>query len=188
MHCTCASAALLAAPLCHGRQYNDRLLFAETQKEKKKGFGTGDFNRRSEYTMTTRVEQYREQLKEEMKYAGNKESDSDEVQHELEAEMLRLTKKTDRRPQDDVDLYDLVYETRNSDQGFFGSSKQARDTKNPTLLDTQRHMGTYKTSAMMYGHNIDKTEHTKPDFARVQIVRSTFYRHTSIPFAVKEDS
>ena len=79
--------------------------------------------------MTTRVEQYREQLKEEMKYAGNKESDSDEVQHELEAEMLRLTKKTDRRPQDDIDLYDLVYETRNSDQGFFGSSKQARDTK-----------------------------------------------------------
>ena len=139
--------------------------------------------------MTTRVEQYREQLKEEMRHGSGNNEEADEVQAELEAEMMRLTKKADSRKQDsNTELYDLVYETKASDAGYFGSSKQARDTKNPTQLDAKRHMGTYKTSAQMYGHNIDKTEHSKPDFARVQIVRQTFYRHTSIPFAVKEDS
>ena len=37
----------------------------ETQKEKKKGFLSGDFKRKDEFSMTFRMEQYREQLKQE---------------------------------------------------------------------------------------------------------------------------
>lgn len=172
-----------------GDKYSDRLRFADSQKEKKKGFGTGDFMRRSEYTNTIRTEQYREQLKEELRRISDNAGEGEEVQAELEAEMMRLTKKADLRKQDaNTELYDLVYETKDSDAGYFGSSKQARDTKNPTLLGTKRHLGIYKTSAQMYGENIAVTEHSKPDFARVQVLKSTFYRPTSIPFAVKEDS
>ena len=172
-----------------GDKYSDRLRFADSQKEKKKGFGTGDFMRRSEYTNTIRTEQYREQLKEELRHISDNAGEGEEVQAELEAEMMRLTKKADVRKQDaNTELYDLVYETKDSDAGYFGSSKQARDTKNPTLLGTKRHLGIYKTSAQMYGENIAVTEHSKPDFARVQVLKSTFYRPTSIPFAVKEDS
>eukprot|EP00976_Prorocentrum_cordatum_P115066 1195950-Prorocentrum_minimum.AAC.3 len=36
--------------------------YSEIQKEKKKGFGTGDFRRRDEFANTIRTEQYRQQL------------------------------------------------------------------------------------------------------------------------------
>ena len=52
-----------------GDEYVDRLKYRETQKEKKKGFLSGDFKRRDEYSMVFRTEQYREQLKGEDKLA-----------------------------------------------------------------------------------------------------------------------
>jgi hypothetical protein len=40
----------------------DRWRYAEIQKEKKKGFGTGDYSKRDEFSNTVRTLQWREQL------------------------------------------------------------------------------------------------------------------------------
>ena len=40
----------------------DKWRSIETQKEKKKGFGTSDFSKRDEFSNTTRTLQWREQL------------------------------------------------------------------------------------------------------------------------------
>ncbi len=51
-------------PLCvQGAKYTDRLKYQETQPTHKKGFLTGDFSRRDEFSMTFRTEQYRTLLK-----------------------------------------------------------------------------------------------------------------------------
>ena len=55
--------------LAQGDHFEDQLSYNKAQKEKRKGFCSGDFMRRDEYTKTVRVEQYREQLKQERKYA-----------------------------------------------------------------------------------------------------------------------
>ena len=41
----------------------DRWPYAEQQPDKQLGFGTADFSKRDEFTLTTRVEQQREQLR-----------------------------------------------------------------------------------------------------------------------------
>ena len=48
-----------------GDVFIDRTRYMDSQKEKKKGFLTGDFHRRDEFANTVRTEQYREQLKSE---------------------------------------------------------------------------------------------------------------------------
>lgn len=45
-----------------GDKYVDKTLYSNQQKEKKKGFGTGDFRRRDEFSNIIRTEQYRQQL------------------------------------------------------------------------------------------------------------------------------
>ena len=64
--CVRACAHLDQPGLTHafqGDHFKDVLSYRDEQKEKKKGFLSGDFKRRDEYTKTVRVEQYREQLK-----------------------------------------------------------------------------------------------------------------------------
>lgn len=46
-----------------GDKYVDRLIYSQQQKDKKKGFLTGDFKRRDEFAVNFRTEQWREQLK-----------------------------------------------------------------------------------------------------------------------------
>lgn len=49
--------------IADGDKFKDRLMYQDQQKEKKKGFLSGDFKRRDEFSMMFRMEQYREQLK-----------------------------------------------------------------------------------------------------------------------------
>lgn len=154
-----------------GDEYVDRLKYRETQKEKRKGFLSGDFKRRDEYSMVFRTEQYREQLKGEeelsrraLEAVEENEDDYDEAPAEEEKGKLFL--------------FDLVYEKE--DTNTTGASKIARDTKNKTHLTYEREFGSYRTTSMI-AHAAPE-EFNKPTYARKPVVRDTFYRKTNIFF------
>lgn len=153
-----------------GDEYVDRLKYRETQKEKKKGFLSGDFKRRDEYSMVFRTEQYREQLSGEDKLA---KATLDAMEDEIEDEPLLETNPTPK-----PHLYDLVYEK--GDNNTTGASKIARDTKNKTHLSYEREFGSYRTTSMI-AHGPPE-EFNKPTYARKPVVRDTFYRKTNIFF------
>ena len=60
---------------------------------------------------------------------------------------------------------------------------EGRDSKNPTQISWERDFGTMRTSAHSIGHGIDRAEHGKPQFARLPIVESTFYRPQGVPIS-----
>lgn len=151
-----------------GDEYVDRLKYRETQKEKRKGFLSGDFKRRDEYSMVFRTEQYREQLKGEDKLA-KQTLDKMEEEEEEEVMMEAAPKQY---------LYDLVYEKE--DNNKTGASKIARDTKNKTHLSYERDFGSYRTTSMLT--HAPPEEFNKPTYARKPVVRDTFYRKTNIFF------
>jgi len=74
-------------------------------------------------------------------------------------------------------LYDLVYE---KEEGA-STSKLARDSKNPTQLGAERDFGSFKTMNMKYGYKLHDNAHSKPEHARIPIIRTTFYRPAKIP-------
>ena len=59
---------------------------------------------------------------------------------------------------------------------------EGRDSKNPTRISWERDFGAMRTSAHAIGHGIDQAEHGKPQFARLPIVESTFYRPQNCPY------
>ena len=153
-----------------GDEYVDRLKYRETQKEKRKGFLSGDFKRRDEYSMVFRTEQYREQLKGEDKLAKATLDEMEEEEDDyVEAVSFSATK---------AHLYDLVYEKE--DNNKTGASKIARDTKNKTHLSYERDFGSYRTTSMI--SHAPPEEFNKPTYARKPVVRDTFYRKTNIFF------
>ncbi len=154
-----------------GDEYVDRLKYRETQKEKRKGFLSGDFKRRDEYSMVFRTEQYREQLKGEDKLAKETLDEMEESDGEYEGAA------TSEAPPKAY-LYDLVYEKE--DNNTTGASKIARDTKNKTHLSYERHFGSYRTTSMLT--HAPPEEFNKPTYARKPVVRDTFYRKTNIFF------
>jgi hypothetical protein len=75
-------------------------------------------------------------------------------------------------------LYDLVFEK--DDPGFSGASKTHRDTRNRTMLSTDRNFGQAMTT-----HNLTFTapnEFIKPEHAHKPLIRDTFFRRTNIFF------
>ena len=60
---------------------------------------------------------------------------------------------------------------------------EGRDSKNPTQISWERDFGAMRTSAHAIGHGIDQAEHGKPQFARLPIVESTFYRPQGVPIS-----
>lgn len=119
------------------------------------------------------MNQYREQLKQEMshnKKALEIRGGANAAKGDVLAE--------EEEPAEKTFLYDLVFE---KDDTF--STRQPRDTKNPTFLSKERDFGTYKTMSQLVGYGIEETEHSKPEFARTPIVQSTFYRRTNIPLS-----
>jgi len=45
-----------------GEPYVDKWRYVDSQQEKKRGFGTGDYSKRDEFSNTVRTLQWREQL------------------------------------------------------------------------------------------------------------------------------
>jgi hypothetical protein len=79
--------------LTQGEKFIDRTMYLKTQKEKKKGFMTGDFSKRDEFSNTTRTGQYRELLKLEVKHRqrqvamqGDVDPEDDDIKAKLDQE------------------------------------------------------------------------------------------------------
>lgn len=74
-------------------------------------------------------------------------------------------------------LYDMVYTGQEPYPTAIRNSMVAgKDTQNPTQLSWEREYGEQKPLSRRYGEGITHVEHSKPQFARVPIVRNTFYR------------
>mmetsp|Transcript_14072 Transcript_14072/g.44776 ORF Transcript_14072/g.44776 Transcript_14072/m.44776 type:complete len:155 (-) Transcript_14072:227-691(-) len=147
-------------------------MYSDQQKEKKKGFLSGDFKRRDEFSNTIRVNQFREQLSREGKHSkrtiemmaalmgGDEENEPPRAQ--TAPAKVGAT------------LYDRIFE---KDDGV-EYSKEPRDTKNPTKLSNVRDFGTYRTMSMQVGMQANEITYIKPAHARKPIVRDTFFRRT----------
>lgn len=171
--------------IADGDKFTDKLSYANTQKEKKKGFGTGDFRRRDEFSNITRTEQYREALGMEDKHR-RRAQDTAQPQEDptIKAKLDKEASDKEARAKD-THLYDLVYEKDNDEKMFAKQQLNSRDTKNPTQLSKERNFGTFQTSSMQYGYAVEEEPHDKPAYARLPIVQSTFYRPNKIPMDAK---
>jgi hypothetical protein len=80
-------------------------------------------------------------------------------------------------------LFDLIFETDKTDDAtlFEKNKMTSRDTKNHTKHSYERDFGTYTTASMNYGIGIAEEEHIKPTYARLPIIKSTFYRPGKVP-------
>jgi len=166
-----------------GVEYKDKIWYKDLGQERKKGFLTSNFKRRDEFSLNFTTEQYRERLKQEHKHTANSTAAAykemkEAMEQEIEAGGGPSTIKTKTKP----NLYDLVYD---GDDAYPTAVKNSmisgRDTKNPTQLSWNRDNGGQKLSSQDYGYGIDSANHGKPEFARIPIIKSTFYRPSSIP-------
>lgn len=169
--------------LADGDKYVDKLRYKDVQPVKMKGFLSGDFKRRDEFSNTVRTLQYREQLKGEEKQAKKQLEmiaalGNDQVSAELQASLAAATQV--QAPK--AFLYDLVYEK--DDPTRSGASKVPRDTKNPTQLSYERTTPLRTTTALTF---TAPENFTKPEYARRPLVRDTFYRQTN-PFPTELDA
>lgn len=166
-----------------GVQFKDKLMYKDTQKEKKKGFMTGDFSRRDEFSMDFRTEQYREALKMESKHTAAATARAfKEMQAAMEKEIASGSRHEREMTKPKPLLYDLVFDPDNEyPTAVKNSMISGRDTKNPTQLTWERNLGGAKLSSQECGYGIDSAPHGKPEFARIPIIESTFYRPCAIP-------
>eukprot|EP00218_Dolichomastix_sp_CCMP3274_P010461 CAMPEP_0170143574 /NCGR_PEP_ID=MMETSP0033_2-20121228/11727_1 /TAXON_ID=195969 /ORGANISM="Dolichomastix tenuilepis, Strain CCMP3274" /LENGTH=245 /DNA_ID=CAMNT_0010380031 /DNA_START=44 /DNA_END=781 /DNA_ORIENTATION=+ len=161
-------------------QYTDKIWYKDLQKEKKKGFLSGDFKRRDEYSLNFTTEQYRERLKNEYHHQSSTTAKYKELREFLEDEVKPETAPAGatKKPL----LFDLVYDGNEANPTAVKNSMiSGRDTKNPTQLSWNRSYGQLKPSSQDVGYGIHSAHHGKPQFARIPLVKSTFYRPSSIP-------
>jgi len=165
-----------------GVNYTDKIWYKDLQKEKKKGFLSGDFKRRDEFSLNFTTEQYRERLKNEYSHQHSSTAKYKELREMLEDEVApkpdTAPASTSKKPL----LFDLVYDGNDAyPTAVKNSMISGRDTKNPTQLSWGRHYGQLKTSSNDIGYGINDALHGKPQFARIPLVKTTFYRPSTIP-------
>lgn len=130
--------------------------------------------------MTFRMEQYREQLKQE----GTRTREAIETMAALTHQAHGETAGAAAHAQEEEEgplLYDLVFEKheiKRDPNG--GASKVSRDTLNPTHLSRQRAYGNQRTTSLIAFQ--PPPEHSKPEFANKPIIRDTFFRKTNVFF------
>mmetsp|Transcript_18215 Transcript_18215/g.21862 ORF Transcript_18215/g.21862 Transcript_18215/m.21862 type:complete len:240 (-) Transcript_18215:92-811(-) len=151
-----------------GDKFSDAIGYSKLQPEKKKGFNSGDFRRKDEFTRNIRSEQHREALKSEL--ASTKKDSERRAALPENADLPDIVMRT-REQKSRPHLYDLL--DRN-DSGF--PMKCPRDTKNPTITSNERNYGTWKTTSQLFGYGVEGQAHEKPEYARIPIVKKTFYR------------
>lgn len=135
--------------------------------------------RRDEFCGTFRVAQYREQLKQEVADSTREIGDAKKLLEELQKSQLQRKELDKKR----IFLYDRVFENEESFKSDHNQqAKCARDTKNPTLLSKEREFGMYNTATMEVGRGIDQMSHSKPTYAKLPIIKNTFFRRTNVSF------
>ncbi|PSC73188.1 flagellar associated [Micractinium conductrix] len=146
-------------PLFEGETYVDRLPYQELQPDKPaKGFLTSDFSKRDEFSMTLRAQQLREQIKHEarvQKLAEQKLAASGAGAAAAAAAAASAAPKAAKQA---PLLFDLVFEGETE-----LCIKAKRDTRNPTMLSTERQLGSFRTTNSV--HQAAVTAHSPPKAA-----------------------
>ena len=143
--------------------------------------------------MDFRTEQMREALKSEARHQAIA-SEKAKAAMEKELAASGYTKGTEANEESAEEgsrrrlrkplLYDSVFDGEDAyPTAVRDSMIEGRDSKNPTQISWERDFGTMRTSAHSIGHGIDQAEHGKPQFARLPIVESTFYRPQGVPIS-----
>ena len=170
--------------LGEGVPYVDRIKYAETQKEKKRGFGTSDFSKRDEFSMDFRTNQYKEALKSENRHTAAATAKAyKEMQAAMEAELAAggSPARSAPPPKDKPLLFDLVFDEAQRPTAVPNSMISGRESKNPTQCSWERNYGQTRTSSMDFGYGIEQAPHGKPQFARMPVLEATVYRPCAIP-------
>jgi hypothetical protein len=178
--------------------YVDRIKYAETQKEKKLGFGTSDFSKRDEFSMDFRTEQYREALKSENRHTAAATAKAyQEMQAAMEAELAagggastaEASPGAGGKKKRPVLFFDRVFDETPAPAGVVSNRAGAFNAEvfgsgeslNPTQISRERNYGRTKTSSMDCGYGIDTAPHGKPQFARMPVLNAAMYRPCAIP-------
>mmetsp|Transcript_34640 Transcript_34640/g.56056 ORF Transcript_34640/g.56056 Transcript_34640/m.56056 type:complete len:238 (-) Transcript_34640:177-890(-) len=167
--------------LHENKAFDDSWAYRLRQKEKKKGFGSGDFKKRDEFTEHFRSEQYKERLRHEnhlLRKIG-------EQQKAYTDDCLGLT-SADRPMTSNGDSFyacpRFTFDVITSQSQVKSCQKCARDKhfcphRRPvTSLDNP--IASMNTTNGGYGYGISERLHEKAEYARIPIVREQFWHRT----------
>eukprot|EP00741_Cyanophora_paradoxa_P015707 tig00020904_g15164.t1 len=174
-----------------GKKFDDGWAYRLRQKEKKKGFLSGDFKKRDEYTEHFRCEQYRERLKHEAYVQKRVQAQDGEAWTDMDYELgsggggggahdgaarpatVGALPSIYNPPKYTYDLIEMQASATSC-------SHCARDKH----FCPHKAQGLYmtrcpeKTTNKEYGYGIQDRLHEKPSFARIPLIRETFWHRT----------
>lgn len=177
-----------------GEKYIDRTMYTKTQPDRKKGFNSSDAFKSDEFTQHFPTEQYRERL-----HGEHKIEKMWAKQREEEMEK----KKARGEPYEDLELKPLpepdaswthgpkwLFDVGKEEEGGTTpyNMKDARDTwysRNRGVYSTNNpgektRYGPNQLSSQQFGYGCDNVKVSRPAFARLPIVRESFFRSTGI--------
>jgi hypothetical protein len=144
--------------------------FTLTQPNRKKGFGTGDANRRGEYTNTIRTEQYRDLLKREIQLMEkNRDAQKEESILRNAEEKYRATRSFCEGLTETRHLYDIG---RGQVTEF--DPKRSRDRYYKYDGSKEKRMGGYRTMSADIGSGAWSYAYHSPEFGPTAHTKNFF--------------
>ncbi|GAQ89053.1 hypothetical protein KFL_004830040 [Klebsormidium nitens] len=180
--------------IADGAKYEDKITYRG--QEKKVGFWTGDFMKRDEFTSTIRVEQYRTQLRQEIKVTKKalENLQGTEAHARLQALQSELAstygKEEKSRFEGPEYLFDVGREavteacTKCHRDTFYCPHRAAYCNNNTEI---EKRTGGYRTAYADIGLTAKTQNYAKPEYARKPVIRETLFRKTNVFFEPKEN-
>ena len=170
-------------------KYVDRTFYLKTQPldQRKKGFYSGDADRRDEFTLDIEVNKWRERIGTEMMFAERARQMQDAKmtpEERAEAERLANMPMEPRWTHGPKYMFDLGKEVTGGTTPY--EMKDARDTwfskqRVKTLNGGKLDKGTVQLSSDAVGLNLrGYNDWSKPEFARQPVIRDNFFRSTGV--------
>lgn len=163
-------------------QDNNGYRITQPRASRKLGFGSNDANRRDEFTLDIRAQQYRELLDKERFFEGVYLSQNGKTNPDLAAALHSPASASAARPEPDENMFQTMVPTMLYDIGKDGGTtpicnKCSRETfyckhRVGKGADTLRRLGPHKTSAAIVGAEIIGAE--KPQYGRKSHIKD-FY-------------
>ncbi|XP_024545385.1 uncharacterized protein LOC9660774 [Selaginella moellendorffii] len=173
-----------------GDPYADRIMYAELQPERYKGFLTSDFSKRDEFSNVVRTNQYREQLKMDYKHSVKSLETMAKKMKKLEKDATKSERKPTRACQLLPSVPNAItrHTTANTERPIAATIpalkrlKFSIEIKVLTLWKSLRDQesGGYRTANDEIGRTAKTFNYAKPQFANKPVIKDTFYRRQNI--------
>lgn len=179
-----------------GEKYIDRTQYAKTQlnADRKLAFQSHDAKRRDEFTQHFPSEQWREALRKESAFQkgwtaeqmAKRSPETLQAQETAMAEAAAAASAPRSWPHGPKHLFDVgraecggvtSYEKKDPRDRFYSHHRTAYSTNCP---GAKKNYGPYMLSSQSYGYGQEGVKVARPAFARMPIVRDTFFRSTGI--------